>query len=228
LEFQYLRVSSTFEDGLARAPPATSLLTYEALAPILEEALQRWSASGLSPELASRLAKIQVSITDLPSGQLGYADGYFIPLDINASGYGWFIDQSPEDDAEFALALTEYRIAAGSDSAAYGRIDLLTALIHEVGHVVGFGHDADSPVMHEVLAVGERLPLLTASSSSEVGGNADPVIGALTSVGGRLAADAVTDIGALTFTIVDANGNGLADVSVSGAANPVENRLPDL
>jgi hypothetical protein len=90
---------------------------------------------------------INFQITDLPTGQLaeaqitkfdsqGRPNGGTILIDHNANGVGWFIDQTPFDNTEFAQTLTDtaYRATTGD---AYGKYDLLTSILHEMGHLAG-------------------------------------------------------------------------------------------
>ena len=67
-------------------------------------------------------------------------------LDINDAGHGWFVDDTPWEDSEFYLA---------GDQGEQGRIDLLTTITHELGHILGLEHE-DEGVMAETLAAGER------------------------------------------------------------------------
>jgi hypothetical protein len=57
---------------------------------------------------------------------------------VNAAGYGWYVDTKPADDLEFGLRLNELELMARSASPAFGRMDLLTVVMHEMGHVLGF------------------------------------------------------------------------------------------
>ena len=67
--------------------------------------------------------------------------GKTILIDRDAAGYGWFIDPTPQDDAEFTPLAADV-LAARPQTAAAGHADLLTAVMHEMGHVLGYGHDA--------------------------------------------------------------------------------------
>src|SRR6266508_3715799 len=88
-------------------------------------------------------------------------------LDSNAAGHGWFVDPTPWEDSEFAqpagglreLAVLPggrvhepavargiavepdgvggHELQADAGSAAAGRVDLLTVLGHELGHLLG-------------------------------------------------------------------------------------------
>jgi len=75
------------------------------------------------------------------------ASGHTIWLDDNATGWGWFIDPTPGDDREFSTL---------GDQGEQGHIDLLTVLVHEMGHALGQEHVAGG-VMQETLSAGERL-----------------------------------------------------------------------
>ena len=66
-----------------------------------------------------------------------------ITLDANAAGNSWYLDTSPLDDSEF-----------GAGKSPQG-IDLLSAISHEIGHILGFEHDA-SGLMERSLGQGER------------------------------------------------------------------------
>ncbi|MEM1067288.1 MAG: putative Ig domain-containing protein [Planctomycetota bacterium] len=116
-----------------------SRLTTDRLDTLTEIAEERWDLPGQIPELTTRLA-------DLPPGYLGLAsitawsgDGKplagTITVDIDADGAGWFIDDTPLDDSEFT------RIYADGDAVGRpgeSRYDLLTLLMHEIGHLAGF------------------------------------------------------------------------------------------
>ena len=90
---------------------------------------------------------LNFNITNLPTGQLAEATitGYdqngrpnkaTISIDDDANGVGWFIDPTPQDNTEFTGIDNYYQ--ATPNSAASGKYDLLTAILHEMGHTLGF------------------------------------------------------------------------------------------
>jgi PKD domain/Bacterial Ig domain len=90
---------------------------------------------------------LKVEITDLPTGQLaeGTITGYdttgrpnsgTLTLDINGNNQGWFIDTTPGDNSEFDKQLTSTAYQA-TNSPATGKYDLLTVILHELGHIQG-------------------------------------------------------------------------------------------
>jgi hypothetical protein len=123
---------------------STQTLTQAAVQPILAEAFARWAGAGID---VSALSGIDVRIADLGGTTLSLASGTTIWLDDNAAGWGWFVDPTPADDSEFGTP---------GDQGEQGRIDLLTVLGHELGHLLGYP-DAHSGLMGDTLAAGVRL-----------------------------------------------------------------------
>ncbi len=116
---------------------------------MLVAAAARWEASGASPELlADLLGSISIVITDLPGSRLAVV-GSTLQLDFNAAGRGWFVDSTPLHDVEFDSTLQAV------DLEAAVRVDLLTAVMHELGHRLGLAH-AEHGVMEDALGVGRR------------------------------------------------------------------------
>jgi Matrixin len=109
--------------------------------------------------LVAGLGALSVEVADLPGDALGlWRDGRIV-LDVTAAGHGWFVDGTPGDDREFDAA------GQAKADAAVGRIDLLSVLVHELGHAAGLAHDGDVAAMGETLAAGQRLLLSTATAS---------------------------------------------------------------
>jgi hypothetical protein len=104
------------------------------------------------------LQQVEVQVDDLPGATLGTTNGTVITIDADAAGYGWFVDATPGQDAEFMIAGDGMQLTARPGTPADGRMDLLTVIMHELGHVFGYGHDDDG-VMRETLPVSaRRLP----------------------------------------------------------------------
>ena len=101
------------------------------------------------------MSGMTVQVADLPSGFLGETTGKTILIDRDAAGYGWFVDPTPADDSEFADVLGPGTLAANNSSPAANRADLLTAVMHEMGHVLGYDHVADG-LMSATLPLGTR------------------------------------------------------------------------
>ena len=115
----------------------------------------------MSNEQVAILHKLRFEVADLPDLRLGEADGNHIRVDSNAGGNGWFIDVSAQSDALFVEATaSSTRSYTDPASAPAGRIDLLTAIMHEMGHALGLSdsyleQDRDS-LMYGYLTKGER------------------------------------------------------------------------
>ncbi len=137
--------------------PANEVLSNESqLTPIVNEAIRRWAAVAGSQALAD----VSVQIADLPGNLLGEDIGKTILIDRDAAGYGWFIDPTPQDDTEFA-PLASGALAALPQTAAAGHADLLTAVMHEMGHALGYEDDAAGDLMSAALPLGVRWPSAT-------------------------------------------------------------------
>jgi VCBS repeat-containing protein len=72
-----------------------------------------------------------------------------ITLDANAGGYGWFLDPTPADNSEFLPTSNPNEWIAKAGSAADGKMDMLSVLLHEYGHALGLDHSPDS---HDFMA----------------------------------------------------------------------------
>jgi hypothetical protein len=109
----------------------------------------------LSPAQQQALEQLEVRIADLPGPVLGQALGSTITIDVNAAGWGWHVEKD-----ENGLAPSGSPLSALD---ARPRMDLLTAVMHELGHVLGYDDDysaSDSDdLMNGWLEAGDRRAL---------------------------------------------------------------------
>ena len=134
--------------------PTTSL-TREQLTPLIQAATEQWSAMGVNK---THLNAVQFEVADLPGGTLGLYRNGVIQIDHDAAGTGWFIDQTPLSVDEFASRGNSGELLADKDSAAFGHVDLLTVITHELGHAVGVAdvHGDISDIMDAEISTGVR------------------------------------------------------------------------
>jgi hypothetical protein len=125
-------------------------------------ALGRLQAAGVAPSLLNQLAAATYVVAPLGGAYLGLTDvaAHVVEISPNAAGYGWFVDATPLQDEEFSRGATGMPLAALPGSPAAGKMDLLTVVLHEMGHLAGgadlgaSGHADD--LMAETLAPGTR------------------------------------------------------------------------
>jgi VCBS repeat-containing protein len=106
------------------------------------------SPTQLTTYLAGAI-NVDINITDLAGGAVGQTTGTTITLDDNAAVHGWFIDTTPGDNAEYLPTHNPNEWIAKTGSAAAGKLDMLSVLLHEYGHVLGIDHSADN---HDYMA----------------------------------------------------------------------------
>lgn len=136
------------------------------LTSLVAAAIARWSTTGLTAEQLAFLHSVTFDIADMPGWYLGAATPGHITIDANAAGYGWFIDATPLDDSEFANAASATRLFTDVRGDPVGHYDLLTTIMHEMGHQLGlpdyYGLAQRDNLMYGFLTFGERrLPALS-------------------------------------------------------------------
>ena len=119
-------------------------ITMSDLAPVAAEAAARWSATGLSAGQAAALDQARFVIQDLGGAYLALANPatHVIRIDDDAAHFGW------------SLATGHSSLAMGQMTNDEGPmtndgVDLLTVVMHELGHLLGYGH-SDDP--HDLMA----------------------------------------------------------------------------
>jgi hypothetical protein len=120
--------------GTPLAGSHAASLTQQQLDRVEVVAIADWAATGLSAAQIARLRQAQFVIASLPAGMLGDTVGNVIYIDPTAQGYGWSLGARP-------LA---------------NRVDLLTVVGHELGHILGLP-DVD-PQAHPGDVMDDNLP----------------------------------------------------------------------
>jgi hypothetical protein len=84
---------------------------------------------------------IDVAVADLSNSilaqTLGTGKDAQITLDDNAAGQGWYIDYTPYLNEEYLPTSNPNLWVAREGSEAAGKMDMLSVLLHEYGHVMG-------------------------------------------------------------------------------------------
>src|SRR5208282_832719 len=94
----------------------------------------------INPALLARLESATYEVGSLPQPLLGYTFARVdtVVIDANAEGYGWFVDPTSLSNEEFARNASGALVAIPGEPAS-GHIDLETVVLHEMGHLAGFG-----------------------------------------------------------------------------------------
>jgi hypothetical protein len=128
-------------------------LTVAQLAPIVQQAMLDWTAAGLSAAQQAILNSVQFQIVNLGHGVLSQTGMGMsvVTLDATADGYGWFIDPAPATSTAFSRRTAPAEFTALPGSPAYGHVDLLTVVEHELGHVLGLDDANPQQVGHDIM-----------------------------------------------------------------------------
>jgi large repetitive protein len=148
----------------ATAPtPGEMNLTQTELDSVVAAAIGEWATAGASASQLAALHATTFSVADLSGDTIGEESSpAHITIDVNAAGNGWFVDPTPSNNSAFPHAQNAggTDLLTDSSNAAAGHMDLLTAVMHEMGHVLGLP-DLTSPadandLMYINLVDGER------------------------------------------------------------------------
>jgi hypothetical protein len=135
-------------------------ITVEDIASAMAAAADRWAQLPLTQQQILQLASLKFTVGHLDGGAIGAEMPGLIVLDVDAGGRGWFVDPTPLDDSEFASnGSATHLYGLGGDAAAH--VDLLTVVMHEMGHALGlsdlYGTQDANDIMYGALNAGERV-----------------------------------------------------------------------
>ena len=102
-----------------------------------------WASVGVEAGSFGLLDNVAIRITNLPGDYLGFASSTSIWIDQDGAGHGWFVDTASPSLLQIPT----------------DKMDLLSVVTHELGHVLGFQHDASDSVMDAWLSQGSRPPI---------------------------------------------------------------------
>ena len=152
-----------------RETQAAEMISQSQLDAVVAAAISRWEATGLTAEQLAKLRGMTFQVSTLDRNHLGEASEKLIRLDGNAGGHGWFVDVSDLSDSMFGNLKSATRRYTDESGLPAGRVDLLTTILHEMGHALGLpdtysSQDRES-IMFGQLTKGERRTPTTNQAS---------------------------------------------------------------
>ncbi len=153
------------------------------LAPVLQAAIGQWAAAGLPASDVARLRQDSIQIVDLPPGYLAVTaiGGSVIEVSPDAAGWGWSVNTLPRITPGLLQRSAQRNAESSSAATPSTHEDLLTVVMHELGHTLGLG-DLDparyhGDLMDTTLAVGvQRLPSSRDVAAVIAPGTTTPVV----------------------------------------------------
>jgi hypothetical protein len=181
----------------APTPVDKGIITIDDLNGLVEAAIQRWVDAGATAAQIDAMRAVRFDVVDMAGFYVGTSNNGAINIDSDGAGYGWFVDSTPGDDSEFGGSGT--RLTADAGGAASGRLDLLTVLMHELGHQIGLDDEyvtsEGDDVMFGYMKVGERRLPAEGEADGAVPGSVGATAFALTPVSvGTLPSNKTVDV----------------------------------
>ncbi len=142
----------------ASAVPANAIsITQAQVQALLPEAIAAWHSAGLDATDLRRLESARIQVANLGTNILGLEAANVVTINQTAAGFNWYTNASARSSHAFALPGQGTDRLAGPGSPAAGRVDLLTVLEHELGHVIGLADNNQSgDLMDTTLDLGVR------------------------------------------------------------------------
>ncbi len=153
--------------------------------------------------------------------------GYIIVVSPDADGRGWYLGSASSTASAFTQSPSASVLEAAPGSAAYGHYDLLTTLLHELGHVEGLmpGNPAFERYVQSIdgaqvfEAPGVTALLVDQDQELDFGGYPGDLI--------ELDACAVSARAAITARRHNRSGHQCADCADCASRDPEQPRLDD-
>ena len=143
--------------GPAAGQSNATSITQAQVQALLPEAIAAWRSAGLDATDVTRLDTTKIQVANLGTNILGLEAANVITINQTAAGFNWYTNASARSIQAFALPGQGTVRLAGPGSPAAGRVDLLTVLEHELGHVIGLPDNNQSgDLMDTTLDLGVR------------------------------------------------------------------------
>ncbi len=122
---------------------------------LLPAAIEAWQAAGLDAADVRDLEGVTIQVGDLGTSILGLEAANVITINQTAAGYDWYVSASPGMGRAFGQSGPDGESVAAPGSPPAGKVDLLTVLEHELGHVLGLSdNDQAGDLMDITLGLG--------------------------------------------------------------------------
>ena len=132
--------------GAASGPAIPAPIAQDQLQALMPAAIAAWRAAGLDAADVRRLQGAAVQVGDLGTSILGVEAAGTITINRTAAGSNWYVGAGTGTGTGTAFGLVGPggEVVAAPGSPAAGRVDLLTVLEHELGHVLGLPDNAQA------------------------------------------------------------------------------------